>query len=111
MSSRALAVADQLDGIIRSADREELLVLLALLEGRRAIVRERLRPYRLPAAKPESADQALTAAAAAIRLKVHEDTVRSLCKRGALRSVRVGKREFRIPESAVIEFLRGGKGR
>ena len=103
-------IIDQIDAAIRSADREGLLGLLAVLEGRRAVVRERLRLYRAPA-KPEAADQALTVAAAAGRLKVHEDTVRTLCKRGTLRSVRVGKREIRIPESAVLEFLRGGTGR
>lgn len=36
----------RLDGLIRTAGREELLGLLALLEGRRAIVRERLREPR-----------------------------------------------------------------
>jgi predicted DNA-binding transcriptional regulator AlpA len=64
MSSRVLAVGDQIDAIIRSAAREELLSALALLEGRRAVVRERLRVIH-QLERPKGKDRALTAAQAA----------------------------------------------
>jgi excisionase family DNA binding protein len=40
-------------------------------------------------------------------LKCHEETVRRMCDRGDLKSVRWGSTR-RIPESAVHEYLEGG---
>jgi excisionase family DNA binding protein len=41
-------------------------------------------------------------------LKVHEETIRRLCDRGELRSIRVATNR-RIPESAVTEYMDGAQ--
>lgn len=65
MSSRVLGIGDQIDAIARTATREELVSLLAMLEGRRVVVRERLRVVRETVDAGPKRDRAITAAEAA----------------------------------------------
>ena len=70
MSSRE--VAAQLAVLVQSADHEELLALLVMLEGNRALVRERLRELRLAERKRPDPDEDewLTPQQAAAYMKV-----------------------------------------
>ena len=108
---RAEAIGAQIDAVLRHpSDRHELLAILAVLEGRRAVAKEVIRDRQRP-------DRLMSIAAAAERLDIHEDTIRGYCKAWArdstpgprkLRFVQVGMRERKIPESAINEFLDGG---
>jgi len=53
-------------------------------------------------------EQLFTVAEVAARFRVSKMTVYRLCNSGALRSVKIG-RSFRIPASAVEDYLRRGQ--
>lgn len=51
-------------------------------------------------------DRYLTTGEAAERLGLSRSTVQYLCRKGKLRSYKIGYRLVRIPESAIIELER-----
>jgi excisionase family DNA binding protein len=53
-------------------------------------------------------EQFYTVQEIAALLRVHEETIRRLCDRGELRSIRVAANR-RIPESAVKEYMDGAQ--
>jgi len=54
-------------------------------------------------------DDVLTVEEAAKHLKVRQETIRRLLSQGRLPGNKVG-RAWRIPESALMDFLRGAEG-
>ncbi len=50
-------------------------------------------------------DELLTVAEAAKRLKIHEVTLRGMLRLGEVRGMKFGSREWRIPSSALKEFI------
>ena len=106
-AARAAHLAEELDGIIHTADHEELLALVVVLDGRRALVWELLRERRKRPRGPSEQGRAITVKAAAERLSCHDDTIRTMCREGKLRAFEVSPGHYRIPESALDELMNG----
>jgi excisionase family DNA binding protein len=64
--------------------------------------------YRARAGPHMTLEQHYTVTEIAGLLKCHPETVRRLCDRNQLRSIRVGTNR-RIPESAVTEYMDGAQ--
>jgi len=52
----------------------------------------------------------LTVEEAAKTLKIHPVTLRNWLRKGKIRGVKISHRGWRIPESALEEFLKGKEG-
>lgn len=50
-------------------------------------------------------DELLTVDEAASRLKIHSGTLRKMLRAGSIRGMKFGVREWRVPESALKEFV------
>lgn len=50
-------------------------------------------------------DELLTVDQAAKRLKIHPVTVRNMLRAGTINGMKVGSQKWRVPESALREFI------
>jgi excisionase family DNA binding protein len=64
--------------------------------------------YRTSPPEAHMIEQHFTVQELSALLKVHEETIRRLCDKGEIRSVRVASNR-RIPESAVTEYMDGAQ--
>jgi excisionase family DNA binding protein len=55
-------------------------------------------------------DELLTVDEAAKRLKIHSVTLRKMLREGSIRGMKFGAREWRIPDSALKEFIASRMG-
>jgi len=110
-AARAAHLAEEIDGIIHTADQDELLALVVVLDGRRALLWELIRERRRGQRPTHEHRRAITVKAAAERLSCHDDTIRTMCREGKLRAFEVSPGHYRIPESALDELMNGTKGK
>jgi excisionase family DNA binding protein len=56
-------------------------------------------------------DELLTVDQGAKRLKIHRVTLRKMLREGSIKGMKFGAREWRIPESALQEFIASKMGK